>query len=357
MRLSARGDVVLSSPLAGAVRRTFPGGYVAWVVEERTADVIRHNPHLDDVIVWERASWKQMFKQGRWTTLIHAALDFLDELRRRRFDVAIDAQGLLRSAAVAFLSGARVRIGMNSKEGSGLLMTEVVKPQGDPRIMASANAGFGAALGLDTSSFALEIPRGRKEMAAVRRLMAREGLDAGFVAACPFTTRFYKHWFEDRWSSLIERLPDETGLPVALLGGASDRAAADRIVEAADGPVADLVGRTTLGEASALVSQCSVLVGVDTGMTHMAHAYCRPAVALFGSNAPYLDAPGPQATILHSGRDCSPCNGKLTCGGRIDCMRDLSVDAVLEAVGERLGRAAPRPGVRRPGLVSDGVAG
>ena len=232
---------------------------------------------------------------------------------------------------------------MHSKEGSSLLTTKVARPKGDPRVMASANAAFGAALGLDTSSFALEIPRGPREMAAARELMALEGLDGGFVAACPFTTRFYKHWFEDRWSSLIERLPEETGLPVAILGGAADRAAADRIVEAVDGPVADLVGRTTLGEASALVSQCSVLVGVDTGMTHMAHAYRRPAVALFGSNAPYLDPPGPQAAILHSGRDCSPCNGKLTCDGRIDCMRDLSVNAVLEAVAERLeGAAAAR---------------
>ncbi len=340
VRLSARGDVVLSSPLAGALRRTFPRAQVAWAAEERTADVILHNPHLDEVIVWERASWKQMLRRGRWTSFVHAALDFLDDLRSRRFDVAIDAQGLLRSGAVAFLSGARVRIGMNSKEGSGLLMTHVVRPAGDPRVMASANAGFANALGLDTSSFALEIPRGPEEMASARDLMAREGLEEGFIAACPFTTRFYKHWFEDRWASLIERLPQETGLPVALLGGPADREAADRIAGSLDGTVADLVGRTTLGEAAALVSQCSLLVGVDTGMTHMAHAYGRPAVALFGSNTPYLDAPGPQAAILHSGRDCSPCNGKLTCGGRIDCMRDLSVDAVLGVVGERLAWAA-----------------
>ncbi len=350
VRLSARGDVVLASPLAGAIRRAFPSARLTWIAEERTADMIRHNPHLDDVIVWRRASWKQMFRQGRWVALIHEALRFLDDLRSRRFDVALDAQGLLRSGAVAFLSGARVRIGLNSKEGSGLLMTRVVRAK-DGRAVAAANARFAEALGLDASDFALEIPRGADEKAAARRLIAEEGLGDGFVAACPFTTRFYKHWFEDRWASLLARLPETTGLPVALLGGPADRPAANRILEAVEGPVADFVGRTTLGEAAALVERCAALVGVDTGMTHMAHAFRRPAVALFGSNTPYLDPPGPQAVVLHSGRECAPCNGKLTCGGRIDCMRDLSVERVLEAVAQRL-RASG--GMDRRGALADG---
>lgn len=353
VRLSARGDVVLASPLAGALRRTFPHAHLVWVAEERTAEMIRHNPHLNAVIVWERASWKRMARRGRWAALVHAVLDFLDDLRGRGFDVALDAQGLLRSGAVAFLSGARTRIGLNSKEGSSLLMTGVVRAE-DSRAIAAANRRFAAALGLETAEFALEIPRSRREREAAGRMMADEGLEDGFLAACPFTTRFYKHWFEDRWSELIERLPGRTGLPVALLGGPSDRPAADRILEGVEGKVADFVGRTTLGEAAALVERCTALVGVDTGMTHMAHAFRRPAVALFGSNTPYLDPPGPQAAILHSGRACSPCRGRLQCDGRIDCMRDLTVELVLDAVEGRLrgavgdggGEAARAAGLR-----------
>lgn len=338
VRLSARGDVVLSSPLAGALRRRHPDAHIAWAVEERTADVIRHNPHLDEVIVWERAEWKRMLRTGRWGAFLGAAVDFFTELRERRFDVAIDAQGLLRSGALAFLSGAPVRIGLGSREGSGLLMTRVVQREFFTRRIASADATFARALGLDTTSFAMEIPRGEDELATVDRIVAAEGLADGFVAACPFTTRFYKHWFEDRWSALIRALRERAGLAVVLLGGPADRAAADRILQGgANGPVkgaplVDLVGRTTLGEASAMVSRCRVLIGVDTGLSHMAHAFGRPTVLIFGSNAPYLDPPTPGARILHSGRDCSPCWGRLTCDGRIDCMDDISVDEVLAAV-------------------------
>lgn len=363
MRLSARGDVAFASPLAGALRRRYPDAHIAWAAEERTADVIRHNPHLDEVIVWERARWKRMLRTGRWGAFCAAFLDFFGTVRARRFDVAIDAQGLLRSGLFAFLSGAPVRIGLGSREGSRLLMTRVVEVGGDDRIICSEYANLAAVLGFGADSFAMEIPRGADELAMVDRVVREEGLEGGFVAACPFTTRLHKHWFEDRWSALIRQLRERTGLGVVLLGGPADRAAADRILDGADGveakggPLVDLVGRTTLGEASAVVSRCRVLVGVDTGLSHMAHAYGRPAVLIFGSNTPYLEPPGPAATILHSGRPCSPCRGRLICDGRIDCMDDIAVAQVLAAVEARSARPASSPAAPdpRPGAAAGGA--
>ena len=356
VRLSARGDVAFASPLAGALRRRHPRARIAWVAEDAAADVVRHNPHLDEVIVLERGAWGRMLRRGRWGELAAAVTGFFGALRERRFDVAIDAQGLLRSGLVTWLSGAPVRIGLGSREGSGRLMTAVVERGGDPRAISSEYRYLAAILGLGTDPFPMEIPRSRAEVAAVERLVEEEGLKEGFVVACPFTTRFYKHWPEDRWSSLIQAIGESTGLGVVLLGGPADRAAADRIVqalpgsgsgepEAAAAPLVDLVGRTTLGEASAVVSRCRALVGVDTGLSHMAHAYGRPAVLIFGSNTPYLDPPGPAATILHSGRACSPCRGRLTCDGRIDCMTDISVEQALAALAGCLeaGRAGATP--------------
>ncbi len=353
MRLSARGDLVFASPLAGALRHRCPDAHIAWAAEERTADVIRHNPHLDEVIVWERAAWKRMLRTGRWGALARAVADLLDRLRGARFDVVIDAQGLLRSGLLAFLSGAPVRIGLGSREGSRALMTQVVSRGGDARRIASEYLHLAGVLGLDTRSFALEIPRSAAEVRMAARVVEREGLEAGFVAVCPFTTRFHKHWSEERWSGVIRRLRDGMRVGVVMLGGPGDRGAADRILEGAGGPdagvdvpdvgaggpVVDLVGRTTLGEAAAVVSRCSALVGVDTGLSHMAHVYGRPAVLLFGSNTPYMDPPGPGVRILHSGRSCSPCRGKLTCDGRVDCMRDITVDEVVGAVGAVLREA------------------
>ena len=389
---------MFASPLARALRRRFPEAHIAWAAEERTADVIRHNPHLDEVIVWERAAWRQMLRRGRLNALAKAVSEFVGTLRRRRFDAVIDVQGLLRSGVLAFLTGAPVRIGLGSREGSRFLMTHLVKRGGESRKIASEYAYLASLLGLRTEPFPLEVPRNPTETAAALRLLAERGvvspaagstaaagddLPPAFVVACPFTTRPHKHWFEDRWVRLIQLLRARAGPTVVLLGGPGDRAAADRILKRArtlsptptalpladppgrtaqlladslgrttqpvvdslgrtTQPVVDLVGRTTLAEAAAVVSMCSVLVGVDTGLAHMAHAFDRPAVLLFGSNTPYLDPPSPLASILHSGRSCSPCRGKLVCDGRIDCMADLSVESVLKEVEARLG-AAPEP--------------
>lgn len=340
MRLSARGDVAFASPLAGALRRRHPRAHIAWVAEDGAADVIRHNSHLDEVIVLERGVWGRLLRGGRWGTLAGAVTDFFGALRQRRFDVAIDAQGLLRSGLVTFLSGAPIRIGLASREGSNRLMTAVVERGGDPRAISSEYRYLAGTLGLGTDPFRMETPRSRAEMAAADEVLARAGLESGFVAACPFTTRSCKHWLDERWSSLIQAIRGHAGLGVVLLGGPADRVAADRIARGAESdsgpPLLNLVGRTTLGEASALVSRCSALVGVDTGLSHMAHAYGRPAVLIFGSNTPYLEPPGPAVRILHSGRPCSPCRGKLVCDGRIDCMTDISVELVLGAVTDCL---------------------
>ncbi|NNF27340.1 MAG: glycosyltransferase family 9 protein [Gemmatimonadetes bacterium] len=345
VRLSARGDLVFASPLAAAIKRTFPHVHLAWVAEERTADVIAHNPHVDELIVWERAGWKRLFKERRWGELSDAVRSFVTELRARRFDVAIDVQGLLRSGVVAFLSGAPMRIGLASREGSGLLMTRVLPLGGNKRAISSEYENLARQLGLRVDPFTIEIPPSEQDRSGARALTGGGG---GYIVVAPFTTRYFKHWFEDRWSGLLERLGPATGRRVVMLGGPADRAAAERILGPITSDVLDLVGRTALGEAAAVVEGADAVIGVDTGLTHMAHGYERPSVLLLGSNTPYLEPPLPVSRILHSGRDCSPCRGKLTCEGRIDCMRDLSVDHVLDAVQEVLAPTVPVRGGAAP---------
>ncbi len=362
VRLSARGDLVFASPLAGALRRRFPNAYIAWAAESHTADVIRHNPCLDEVIVWDRGRWKTLLRRGGWATLMRETTEFAESLRARRFDLAIDAQGLLRSGVVTWLTGAPLRIGLGSREGSGWLMTSVVARGGDDRRFASEYRHLAETLGLaagppqrDPSApdnFTPAIPRSPGESARARRMLAEAGVRDPFITLCPFTTRPYKHWFEDRWAALIDRIAAETGMDAVLLGGPGDRAAAARIGGAATPALANLTGQTSLGEAAAVVARCAALIGVDTGLSHMAHAFGRPSVLLFGSNTPYLDPPVAGARILHSGRDCSPCRGKLVCGGRVDCMRDLTVDQVLAALADALGKAADADSAPAPRAVA-----
>ena len=338
VRLTARGDVLLASPVIEALRRRYPSAHIAWAVESHARSMVEHHEALDEIIVWDRAAWKAMIRTGRWRELWRAFLELRRRLRAPRFDVALDLQGLLRSGWVAWLSRAPVRIGLGSKEGSWMLLTGTVPRHGTgPGSTSLQYPYFAGALGLPSDSLSLHLALSKDDKRFVRRFVAEHDLAAGYAVIAPFTTRPQKHWFEDRWGAVAGRIRDELELPVVVLGGPMDREAADRITALAGGPLIDLTGRTRLSEAAAVVEHAGLFLGVDTCLTHVSVAFRRPSVLLFGSNIPYRDAPHARARIALELQPCAPCGNRPTCGGAFQCMRALGVDEVFELARSALG--------------------
>lgn len=336
IRLSAIGDVVMASPLIRILRRSYPGARLAWLVEPAAAGLLRHNPELDEVIVWPRKEWRALWQAHRYRAWWGALRAFRRDLRRRRFDLVLDLQGLLKSAVWARLSGAPERIGLGSREGGALLMTRVVgRPHGDARI-GSEYRRFADALGLAGGDFAMNIALADEDEDYARAFCAETGPYAVF---CPFTTRPQKHWFEERWPQLAEAVHARLGLTPVLLGGPADEAAAARLLQA-NPRLRSQVGRTSLTRSAALIKHAACLAGVDTGLTHMGIAFGVPTVALFGSTRPYLDTGRADARVLYHRLDCSPCRRHPTCGGAYTCMRLIEVAEVAEALEQMLGQAA-----------------
>lgn len=350
VRLSARGDLVFASPLVRALRRTYPHARLTWIAESHTVDLIRHHPELDEVLVWDRGGWKKLLKRGRILTLVREACSFVRSLRARRFDVALDLQGLLRSGLVTYLSGAPLRVGLGSKEGSRIFMTHVLpRDAGNTELISSEYRFLAEELGLDVGDFELEVPLSVQDRAWADARIRELGLEKGFLAAIPFTTRPQKHWFEDRWGELLDRALPDLGLPPLVLGGPGDLGALERLRLHCRIVPLDLVGKTSLSQAAAVVERATLVVGVDTGLTHVAVASKRPTIALFGSNIPYTEPLAPQAKVLVHWLPCSPCKGNPTCGGEFTCMRLITVDEILAAAREVLGaRGRPVAAIPEP---------
>ncbi|MGD2217243.1 MAG: glycosyltransferase family 9 protein, partial [Gemmatimonadales bacterium] len=270
------------------------------------------------------------------------AVDFVRQLRSREFDLAVDVHGLLRAGAMAYLSGASTRIGLGSTEGSSLLMTHVVpRDSSDLPQIASEYRYLAEQLGLEVGDFRLDVALSREDEEAARELIAREGLTDGWAVICPFTTRDWKHWFEGRWADLVDRMQAELGLTTVILGGPNDLEADRRIREAVRGKVVSLVGKTSLPQAAAVVKFASLLVGVDTGLTHISVAFNRPTVALFGSNIPYSEPPAERTRVILHRLECTPCKHSPTCDGDYTCMRLITVDEVLDRSREVLMHGEP----------------
>ncbi len=328
IRSSAIGDVIFASPLIGALRRKYPQAHIAWLAEPPVEDLLRRHPQLDEVLVWDKAGWKRLWRARRYRTLWRAFRAFVGQLRRSRFDTAIDAQGLLKSGIWAWLSGARRRIGLGSREGSARLMTEVVDKPRDSDLIGSEYRQLANHLGLQTEPFPMHVGLWPEDEACVEALRQQHRLDDGYAVICPFTTRPQKHWFADHWIELIGRLRHDFGLPVVMLGGPADKPAAAGIAAYAE--VIDLTGRTRIPEAAAVIRHCRLLVGVDTGLTHLGTAFERPTVCLFGSTSPYLRTDSPLTRVIWHGLACSPCRRKPTCGGAFTCMREINPAEVVQ---------------------------
>ncbi len=343
IRLSAIGDVVMASGLLPALRSRWPHARVAWMVEPAVVPLLAHNPRVDEIIVWPRSEWRQLWREHRYVTLAKRILALRSTLREGRFDLVLDLQGLLKSALWSWLSGAPRRVCLIGREGSHWLATERVipPPEGSAKRMGSEYRHLARHLGAANDTFVPDLAIGSAARDAAREALSASGVDAAirhYAVLCPFTTRPQKHWFEDRWTALAQRLLDAGWTPV-LLGGPGDRTAADRIAAGMPGLV-NLAGRLKLDASVAAISEAALLIGVDTGLTHMGSALNVPTVALFGSTCPYLDPVASRSSVLYEKLACSPCRRNPTCGGRFDCMRALEVDRVL-AEALRVASLAP----------------
>lgn len=347
VRLSALGDIVMASGLLPALQARFPQAEISWVCEPMCVPLLKHNPRLKNIIVWPRGEWQALWKAKRYGDLWRAVRVFRAQLRAEQFDLVLDAQGLLKSGLVAWLTGAPRRVSIIAREGSHRLVHEVATPTpGADPVMGSEYRFLAHYLGAPQGSFVHDLAVGQAQRERAHQVLAEhlyaigQGLpgDRPLVVLAPFTTRPQKHWVEAAWTDLGQQLLAR-GLQPVVLGGPTDREAAERICSNQPA-LLNLAGALKLDESVALIAQSQLLIGVDTGLTHMGSALRTPTVALFGSTRPYRQGPTPLTHILYDGLPCSPCKRRPTCNGAFTCMTGITPARVLQAALTQLELAA-----------------
>ena len=336
IRPSAIGDIVMASPMIRVLRNAWPRGHIAWLADTSVRGLLDDHPALDEVIYWSKEDWRQMMKTFRLLRLSAEVASFSRDLRKRRFDIAIDGQGLLRSRWLAWLSGAGERVGFESQEPGAFLMTRIVSRGPDKSAMSSEYIFLMQTMGLVPGRFEPELVLAPRDGIGAEKKLLSAGFSGRFAVICPFTTRPQKHWPEDRWASLARAINDRIELPLVLLGGPNDTAAARRFQDRIGAALYDFTGKTSLAEAAAIIARADLVIGVDTGLTHLGTAFKCPTVALFGATCPYLKTPSPRTVVVYNPQTCAPCKRKMTCAGRYDCMNTIAVEQVLEAVNRAL---------------------
>lgn len=336
VRTSAIGDIVFALPFAKALKETYPDAKLSWLVDKGNQPLLATSPYVDECITIPASEWKSLWDSGQKFKVIQEVLAFGRTLKERQFDVAIDLQGLLKSGIFVWLSNAKQKIGLGSKEGSQWFMNQIIPRSGDPDRISSEYLFLAEQLHFKDGAFEfLMSPDPTAEQSALEKLAQLNLAPQNYVVFAAFTTRPQKHWFSDAWEKLAQLVYDETKLTPVLLGGPADGPASEQIASNAPS-IVNLVGKTKLAEAIAVIKNAKALIGVDTGLTHMGIAFNIPTVALFGSTCPYTNTTRDNAKVIWLHLPCSPCKRKPTCNNRFDCLRQITPEMALNTLKDVL---------------------
>ncbi|HOQ05743.1 MAG TPA: lipopolysaccharide heptosyltransferase I [Anaerohalosphaeraceae bacterium] len=283
LKPSSMGDIVHALPVLAALRRARPKAHISWVVRTELAGLFECVSGVDELILFDRRT------MGRWWTAagVRETAAFLRRLRQGRYDLVLDLQGLLRSGLFAWLSGCRVRLGLQeAREGARLFYTHTA-PMPESAHIFDAYDALLKMLGMSIEPLEFGLRVGEQARQDADALLKAEGL-AGrrYAVLAAGSAHGRKCWPAERFARVAACLHREAGLAAVLVGTAGERALAERIQQASGVPAAVLVGRTSIPQLAALLERAAIVIGNDTGPTHLAAALNVPTVMMFGPTNP-----------------------------------------------------------------------
>jgi heptosyltransferase I len=338
VKLGSIGDIVHTLPAVAAIRKALPHAEISWVVERRSAEILRDNPLLDRLIEVDTKALRRGLMSGE---TLRAPRQQLRRLRASAFDLALDFQGLLKSATIARLSGAHRIFGFSRdalrEPASRMLLSKSIPISKNSHVIRKNLTLVGGALGVPVPEDAndLEFPIATS---AAHKAEARDAVpfdDAPFAILNPGGGWPTKLWSAERFGRLADELWSHYGLHSLITYGPGEAELAETALQASQSGKARGVNLSLKGFYE-LAKRAQVYVGGDTGPTHLAIAAGAPVVGLFGPTEWWRNGslqPG-DICVERNDIDCRTDCHRRACSNWI-CM-DIEVDRVFQAVGERL---------------------
>lgn len=278
IKTSSMGDVIHNLPIITDIHAHVPDVVVDWLVEEGFADLPRLHPGVSDIIPVALRRWRHSwYRRSVWREM----RAFRDRLRSREYDLVLDTQCLLKSAVLARLArGTRCGLDADSAREPFAARFYEHRCHVPWRQHAVARTRALAACALD-----YPIPAGPPDFGIVAPTRPPE-LPRDYVVCLHATSWDSKRWPQRHWVDLCARLLDRGSTPLLPWGNAAERARADEIARAVPG--ARVLPPLALRELAAILGGARAVIGVDTGLVHLAAALDRPTVALYIDTFPEL---------------------------------------------------------------------
>jgi ADP-heptose:LPS heptosyltransferase len=309
-RLSHIGDCVLTLPMVNRIRDRYPASTIVWAIEPPTHKLLGDHEAVDEFLVVPR-SWLKSPKAWR---------ELRRQFREYQFDVAVDPQGITKSAMLGWLSGAKTRIGIKGKWGrelspwlnNRLMETEATHLVDRSLDLLDAIDGFGEATSEPRYAFPIDVAAA----GFCRNYLKQKKLHE-FSVINPGASWASKRWSNERFGSVGSWLFRHQGLRSVLTWAGTDEEAMCKEIAAFDPEAFVIAPSTNLPQLAAMLSMARLFVGCDTGPLHIAAAVGTPCVGLYGTTRPMdsgawpYEAPTPHVAVQkwHQSGSCRERRG------------------------------------------------
>ncbi|MFB3903419.1 MAG: glycosyltransferase family 9 protein [Acidobacteriota bacterium] len=330
VRLGSLGDIIHAMPAQQLLHRCLPQAQIHWLTESAYTPLVEIVPGVTRV-------WVAGLRQWSWQSSPKPFIRLIRGLRRERFDLAFDFQGLVKSAIVARVSGARLVAGFaaeltRERMASAFYTRQAAVAPGEKLHVVDLNlrlAGQWGCMNGVGPVIPLQIPEASVRL--VREKLAQHRISRP-VLLNPGAGWATKLWPPSQYAALAQRIRQQLGIPVVVTYGPRE----EGVIEAVRKAGADICGfPTSILELAALCRESRLMVAGDTGPLHLAVALGTPTVAIMGPSAVWRNRPyTPEDIVVKRELPCSDCY-KRTCDKFI-CM-DIPVEQVFQAVVKRLG--------------------
>jgi lipopolysaccharide heptosyltransferase I len=357
---SAVGDVVHTLPVLEKLRRRYPRARIDWLITPENAPLIRGHPALSNILLFDR---REFSADGRRVNAVRNIIRLIKEIRAVRYQLVIDLHGQLRSALFALASEAPVRIGFDRPIRRASISFRG-RPLGNIPVHGWAGAREGAwrayshripiptldvhavdrylwlgkLLGFDNSPPVFNLPASPEAEARISSHLAAHAAQGRRLAILvPGTKWETKHWTPEGFAAVARRLLQSGFLPIFI--GSKDEQPLNHSIHTQAPGSTDFTGQTSLADAVALIRRAALVVTNDSGLMHVSAALGKPTVSIFGPTNPVHVGPyGQPASVVRLDLPCSPCNYRrlIQCPNGHACMRDLTVDMVMDRIREVL---------------------
>ncbi len=328
------GDTILTVPFLRNLRYAEPDAYIAWVVAPISSDVVQGIPYVDELIYWDPLTIHADTK-GTHKTL-KSKIDFIKMLRTKKFDKVYILKRSLSSAIMAYLTGAKERIGFDT-EGRGFLLSKKVKYNHNQHEVQNF-LDILRADGIKIKDDYLEAWLSEDEIRFSDTFFSENNIEGKTIAIHPFAANPKRAWHIDNFIEVSNRL-GEKGFKTIFFGGFREKSFKDYIKANSRFEPIIAIGNTTIRQTMAILKKCRALVCNDSGIMHLAAALQVPLVAIFGPQSPVKFGPYSRtARVIYKAFPCSPCKQKFfkECkpSERMTplCVETITVEEVMENI-------------------------